>query len=574
MPQSPHRQPASPDLSTAPQPETLPLENIGLAVALAAQRIPEQVAVAEPDPRASGGFRTISFADLDQYSSQVALAVRAAGVQPGTRLSLMVPPGIDFVACVFGLLKAETQLILIDPGMGRRNLLECLAAAEPEGIVGIRLAHLVRRFFHRRLPRCRHNFVVGPSAFSGADKLEACRQLAPAAFVPPRNDREAPAAIIFTSGSTGVPKGVLYRHRNFIEQAEQIQSWFGIQPGGVDVSGFPLFALFNAAMGTTTVFPKMDATRPAAVDPQNILAAVGRFQANQSFGSPALWNTVASNFQTNGQRLPTLRRVLTAGAPVPAHVLRRVREVIAPDGEVFTPYGATEALPVACIESREVLGETAAQTALGRGICVGRKFPRIEWRLIPISDAPLNSLSQTEPIPPGQIGELIVSGPVVTDRYVTRTEANAFHKIADGSRFWHRMGDVGYFDEQDRFWFCGRKSHRVQTASGTLFTIPCEAILNNHPAIYRSALAGVGQPGSQIPVLIAEPWPGKWPANKAQRSQLLKELRELAAESELTRGIEHFFLLRALPVDTRHNSKIFREQLAVWAARQLALPHP
>ncbi|MFN9877930.1 MAG: AMP-binding protein, partial [Planctomycetota bacterium] len=221
--------------------------------------------------------------------------------------------------------------------MGRRNLLQCLAAAEPEGIVGIRLAHLIRRLFRRRLPLCRHNFVVGSAALSGASPLANCRQLDPTRYKPPAHDREAEAAIIFTSGSTGVPKGVLYRHRNFIEQAEQIQNWFGIQPGGVDVSGFPLFALFNAAMGTTTVFPKMDATRPAAVEPQNILAAVNRFQANQSFGSPALWNTVASQFQKSGQRLPTLRRVLTAGAPVPAHVLRRVREVIAPDGEVFTP---------------------------------------------------------------------------------------------------------------------------------------------------------------------------------------------------------------------------------------------
>lgn len=557
----------------SPTPIQLPLENIGLAVSWAARQNPEQVAVAEPDSKAPGGFRTLNFAELDSYSSQIALAIRAAGVRPGTRLSLMVPPGIDFVACVFGLLKAETQLILIDPGMGRRNLLQCLAAAEPEGIVGIRLAHLIRRLFRRRLPLCRHNFVVGSAALSGASPLANCRQLDPTRYKPPAHDREAEAAIIFTSGSTGVPKGVLYRHRNFIEQAEQIQNWFGIQPGGVDVSGFPLFALFNAAMGTTTVFPEMDATRPAAVEPQNILAAVNRFQANQSFGSPALWNTVASQFQKSGQRLPTLRRVLTAGAPVPAHVLRRVREVIAPDGEVFTPYGATEALPVACIESREVLGETAAQTALGRGICVGQKFPRIEWRLIEISDAPLGNLDATGPVPPGQIGELIVSGPVVTDRYVTRTEANAFHKIQDGDRFWHRMGDVGYFDDRERFWFCGRKSHRVQTGGNTLFTIPCEAILNNHPAIYRSALAGVGQPGNQIPVLIAEPWPGKFPATKAQHSQLLRELRELAAQSELTRTIKHFFLLRALPVDTRHNSKIFREQLAVWATRQLAR-HP
>lgn len=563
-----------PDQPLRTAPNALPLENIGLAVSLAARQAPDQIAVAEPIGNSPRDFRTLSFAELDRYSSQIALAIRSSGILPGTRLSLMVPPGIDFVACVFGLLKAETQLILIDPGMGRRNLLECLAAADPQGLVGIRLAHLFRRLVHRRLPNCRHNFVVGPKAFSRATSLDACRRLDPAQLSTPQTNRETPAAIIFTSGSTGVPKGVLYRHRNFIEQAEQIQAWFGIEPGGVDVSGFPLFALFNAAMGTTTVFPRMDATRPAAVKPANIRTAVERFQANQSFGSPALWNTVATQFEASGERLPTLRRVLTAGAPVPAHVLRRVREVIAPEGEVFTPYGATEALPVASIESREVLGETAALTARGRGICVGRKFPRIEWKLIAVTDAPLSCLAETEPVAPGQIGELIVSGPAVTDRYVTRTEANAYHKLQDGDRCWHRMGDLGYFDDRERFWFCGRKSHRVQTARGTLYTIPCEAILNNHPAIYRSALAGVGDPGSQIPVMIAEPWPGQWPANKSQHAQLIEQLRELAAQSELTQAIDNFFLLRALPVDTRHNSKIFREKLAVWADRQLAQRKP
>ena len=550
----------------------LGIDNIGLAVSLAAARSPDQIAVAEPNGQRSGDFRSMTFAELDRYSSRIAVGVRNGGVKPGTKLSLMVPPGIEFVAWVFGLLKAQAQLVLIDPGMGRSNMLQCLAAADPEGLVGIRLAHLIRRLFRRRLPKCLRNFVVGPSGFSGALPTESFRQLDPAAFESPTHDRERPAAVIFTSGSTGVPKGVLYRHRQFIEQAEQIQSYFQISPGGTDVSGFPLFALFNAAMGTTTVFPRMDATRPAAVKPANILAAVSHFQANQSFGSPALWNTVSKGCQQTGERIPTLRRVLTAGAPVPAHVLRRVREVIAPEGEVFTPYGATEALPVACIESREVLGETAAETAKGLGICVGRKFPKINWRLITVTDEPLMQIDQVRSVGAGEIGELIVSGPVVSDRYVTRTEANAFHKIADGDRFWHRMGDVGYFDQQERFWFCGRKSHRVQTRQVTLFTIPCEAILNNHPKIYRSALAGVGRPGDQVPVLISEPWPEHWPRTKSAQDQLLDELRQLAAGSKLTADIKHFFLLRALPVDTRHNSKIFREKLAVWASRKLRIP--
>jgi acyl-CoA synthetase (AMP-forming)/AMP-acid ligase II len=335
-------------------------------------------------------------------------------------------------------------------------------------------------------------------------------------------------------------------------------------------------------MGVTTVIPQMDPTRPASVEPRNIVDAVNQMQATQAFGSPALWNVVGRHCEETGATMPTLRRVLSAGAPVPPHVLARMKEAIATDGDMHTPYGATEALPVASISASEVLGNvgrssapsyveggTAARTAQGAGTCVGRHFPGIAWRVIRISDEPIPTIDQAESLPQGEIGELIVSGPVVTREYVTRLDSNALHKIAYGEAFWHRMGDVGYLDEADRFWFCGRKSHRVQTASGTLFTEPCEAIFNQHRAIYRSALVGVGSPGAQTPVIVAEPWPEHWPKLRADAQRLIVELREVAQANELTRSIARFFLLKALPVDIRHNAKIFREKLAVWTVEKL-----
>jgi acyl-CoA synthetase (AMP-forming)/AMP-acid ligase II len=193
---------------------------------------------------------------------------------------------------------------------------------------------------------------------------------------------------------------------------------------------------------------------------------------------------------------------------------------------------------------------------------VGRHFPGIHWKVIRISDEPIATMNAAEELPPGEIGELIVRGPVVTTEYVTRVEANALHKIRDGETFWHRMGDVGYLDEQDRFWFCGRKSHRVITASGTLYTIPCEAIFNQHPWIYRSALVGVGSRGEQMPVVFVEAWPEHQRSARKNVRQLQAELRKLALESAPATQIEHFILINALPVDIRHNAKIFREQLA------------
>jgi acyl-CoA synthetase (AMP-forming)/AMP-acid ligase II len=202
-------------------------------------------------------------------------------------------------------------------------------------------------------------------------------------------------------------------------------------------------------------------------------------------------------------------------------------------------------------------------------VCVGRKFPGIDWKVIRIVDGPIATLSEAEALPDGEIGELIVHGRVVTRRYVTRTETNALAKVADGAEVWHRMGDVGYFDAQGRFWFCGRMAHRVLTAHGPLYTIPCEAIVNQHPAIFRSALVGVGEPGRQRPVLIVEPWKGQMPPDAQAQGVLLAEVRQLAKRHPLTAAIDDFLLHPAFPVDIRHNAKIFREKLAVWAASQL-----
>jgi acyl-CoA synthetase (AMP-forming)/AMP-acid ligase II len=169
----------------------------------------------------------------------------------------------------------------------------------------------------------------------------------------------------------------------------------------------------------------------------------------------------------------------------------------------------------------------------------------------------------------GEIGEIIVTGAVVTREYVTRRESNALAKIADGQRVWHRMGDVGYFDERGRFWFCGRKAHRLETAHGRLYTVPCEAIFNQHPAVYRSALVGIGPSGSQLPVIIVEPWPDKFPRRSRARKLLLAELGQLAKANPLTERINNFLIHPSMPVDIRHNAKIFRERLVPWAARKL-----
>ncbi|MCL2624924.1 MAG: fatty acid CoA ligase family protein, partial [Planctomycetaceae bacterium] len=482
--------------------------NVARRLVEMAERFPDRVAIAVPrdyGPDGKRRYETITFRELDEYTDKIAQSLIDDGVRPGMRLALLTRHGIDFIALVYAIFKSGAAIVMVDPGMGMRRMLNCLAEAEPDGFAAIPPVHALRCLLRRRFPKAKHNLTVGRLGATSAIRwlwgglsLEKIKRQEHRSTCHQRNkpvlvevEPDSPTAIIFTSGSTGVPKGVLYTHRIIDTQVAEIANRLDIQPGIVDVAGFPFFGLFDAAMGVTMVIPDMDPTQPAKVKPENILEAAADWNALQSFGSPALWHRVADHCIERGLVIGSLKRAVLAGAPISVHLLAKLKRCLPDDAMIYTPYGATESLPVAVIEANEVLGETAALTHLGRGICVGKRFSQIDWRVIKITDEPIARLEDAEILPVGEIGELTVTGPQVTQRYVTRVEANAYAKMTDAQgRIWHRMGDVGRLDTSERFWFCGRKAHRVETATGPMFTDPCEAIFNGHPDVYRSALVG------------------------------------------------------------------------------------
>lgn len=546
--------------------------NVARRLADHARQAPDRRAIViqgKPDARGKHTYRSWTLRELDEDSSRLASGMLAIGMLPGQRVVLLVRPGFDFVSLVFASLKAGFVMILIDPGMAGKHLVRCLSEAEPEAFVALSVVQAVRAALRWRFPKVRNLVTVGRRWFWGGKSIKQVRQLGNPQFAASVQSADAPAAIIFTSGSTGAPKGVLYFHATFDGQVERIQNHYQIPAGDVDISGFPLFALFNSGMGVTTVFPEMDFTRPASIEPKHFIAAAADCQASQSFGSPALWNTVSRYCEVNRSTIPSLTRVFMAGAPATPKVLDRVRRIIHPSGEAFTPYGATEALPVASISATEVLSETAEDTKRGNGVCVGSRFAGIEWKVIEITDETIPTFAEATELAPGQIGELVVCGQVVTREYVTSRVANRIAKINDGDRVWHRMGDVGYLDERDRFWFCGRKSQRVVLPSlKTLFTEPCESVASEHPRVYRSALVGISAPGGTIPAIVFETWPEATPKDKFEIQKLESEVLNVLAQHPLTQVIKTVYWKAALPVDIRHNAKIFREKVAVWATAE------
>ncbi|MBT0664309.1 AMP-binding protein [Geobacter pelophilus] len=538
--------------------------NIARPLTALAQSQPDTPAIVFPQEN-----RTLTFRELDAESDRLAAGLSAIGIKRGVRTALLVPPSPELFALTFALFKSGAVPVFIDPGIGAKNMKGCLENAEPSAFIGVPKAHLARRLLGWGKATLQILVTVNGGKVWGGVPLDEIRRSVSdlSRFEPIATRRDETAAILFTSGSTGTPKGAVYSHGNFAAQVEALRQVYDITPGEIDLPTFPLFALFAPALGMTAIIPQMDFTRPGSVNPKRIIGPATRFKTTTMFGSPALLNRVGRYGKEKGLKLPALKRVISAGAPVSPAILERFSALLPDDAEIFTPYGATEALPVCSIGSREILGETRRITDAGGGVCVGRPVDGIRLEIIGISDEPIPTWDDSLRLPLEKIGEIIVQGPQVTSGYFNRPEADRLSKIADPATggFFHRMGDLGGKDDQGRIWFCGRKAHRVETGYETLFTIPCEAVFNTHPAVFRSALVGVGAKGHQRPVICIELERG----GKSSREQIRKELREIALAHLHTQGIDTFLFHPAFPVDIRHNAKIFREKLAVWAARKL-----
>lgn len=548
----------------------MPTDNANIARHLAhmATAQPHTPALKIPRGRTRTGqidYLSLSFGDLASEVAAWRADIAARGVRPGDRVLVMVKPGLPLIAAAFALFAHGAVPVVIDPGMGLKSFLACVARSRPRALLGIPLARVISRVFRKpfRTVEIRIPASASPTARAKSQIPNPKLQIE-------ETDPADLAAILFTSGSTGAPKGVCYTHGMFDAQVELIRATYDIQPGEIDLPMLPVFALFNPALGMTTVVPEINPSRPATVDPRKIVQAIRQENVTSSFGSPTLWRKIAGHCHQHHVTLPTMRRVLCAGAPVPPDLWDLMTPLL-PTGQLHSPYGATESLPVSSISAAEVLahhGGTAVATQHGAGTCVGRPLPANEVRIIALTDAPLATLTETTPLDAGFIGEIIVRGPTVTHAYDALPEATAAAKIADPSTgaIWHRLGDAGYLDADGRLWFCGRKAERVETAHGPLFTECVEPLFNNHADVRRSALIGLGERGRQRPALVIEPASPEVIRTSADCRRFARELREIAKRFPHTAHIKLFYFRPTLPVDVRHNAKIHRLTLARWAA--------
>jgi acyl-CoA synthetase (AMP-forming)/AMP-acid ligase II len=511
-------------------------------------------------------YKECTFSQFNQLANDYAKGFSDEGIKKGTRVIMLVPHSLNFYLVMFALFKLGAVPVVIDPGMAKVDMLICIKEAEAEAIIGIPFAHFLKAIFKKTFASCKISIIVGRKWFWRGVTLKKIKNNNAKSNNILRETLETDlAAILFTSGSTGIPKGVEYEHGMFYQQVIAIRKLYDLKPGQKDLPCFPLFGLFSLSMGVTLILPDINPSKPAFVKPKKIIEPILKFGITNCFASPAIWNNVCAYCQKNNIKLPTLKIALAAGAPIPGHIIQRLCNGILPaDGDVYTPYGATESLPVASIGGRDRLKNTQQKTNEGGGICVGQPIEGVSVKIIGISDDRIPLLENVVVLKNGQIGEIIVNSKTTTKNYFRKPDKTYLAKIQDGAQLWHRMGDVGYLDENNTLWFCGRKDHRVNLNDGeTLFTIPCEAIFNQHTKVFRTALVAIKNKNNIVePILAVELKGDYW---KLKDIHLANEILLLGQKFKHTEKIKKCFFHKEFLVDVRHNAKIDREYLSRYA---------
>ncbi|MGK8522882.1 fatty acid CoA ligase family protein [Nocardia asteroides] len=517
-------------------------------------------------------YRHLTYRELDAWSDTIAQRLAASGVGTGTRTIVLVLPSPELYAIMFGLLELGAVAVVIDPGMGVRKMLRCLRAVHAEAFIGIPQAHALRVLFRRGFRTVRVAVTVGRRWFWRGESLRDWGRTPTGTRTGSRPATEDNLLLIaFTTGSTGPAKAVQMTHGNLAAMVEQVHVARGEVAPEASLITLPLVGVLDLLLGSRCVLPPLIPSKVGATDPAHVVDAIEKFGVRTMFASPAVLIPLLDHLRTHPAPLTSLASldsVYSGGAPVPDWCVAGLREVLREDAKVVAGYGSTEALPMSTIESRELLDGLVERAHHGAGTCVGRPSHRVQARVVAITDDPIPTWARAEELAAGPadtngIGELVVAGPNVSTRYYWPEQANTLGKIVDGDRIWHRTGDLAWIDEQGRIWFCGRKSQRVVTAHGPLFTVQVEQIFNTVAGVARTALVGIGARGAQRPVICVELEPGA-DARLAEAA-----LRAHGARFDLTRTIADFVVHPSFPVDIRHNAKIGREQLAVWAAGRL-----
>lgn len=515
------------------------------ALAQARDLRPQAIALAQMQAR--GTARLVTWEALGLRVTRLAAGLRARGIEPGDRVSVLVPPGADLIAVVYACWAIGASVVIADTGLGLAGIRRAIRGARPRHVIGVRAGLALARTL--AIPGLRLSTASLQSIAAQGAEREA----------PELPDAETEAVVVFTSGATGPAKGVVYRHRQVAATVEVLREHYRLTESDALVAAFAPWAVLGPALGITSAIPAMDVTKPRTLTAGALSDAIAAVRGSVLWASPAaLANVIATQGRLTAQQREAftgVRLAMFAGAPVPRAALVEASELM-PRAQIKTPYGMTEALPVADIELAGI-----PDVGIAEGVPVGHPVIGVQLAVALLDDEGRPSADLT--VDPGVTGEIAIRAAHVRDRYDRLWATN---RTASANAGWHRTGDVGHIDEAGCLWVEGRLSHVIVTSSGVLTPVGAEQRALTLPFVEQAALVGVGPRGAATPVLVivlaGAGRRGRSALLDVDRTDELRQVTGVDLAAVLVRG--------DLPVDIRHNSKIDRTLLASWAERILA----
>jgi acyl-CoA synthetase (AMP-forming)/AMP-acid ligase II len=478
----------------------------------------------------------LTFQQWEQQSEQWGQRFAQAGIMPGDRVVLMVPLGLPLYLLLAALWQRGAVVVVLNPAVGEGAIAAACEALQPRAWLASGLGLMVLGLRSPTLRRIPVKIPVG----GWVGRLWQGRRSHPLPVVNPAPDPDAVALISLTSGSTGPPKLIHRTHRQLHAQGEALAPILHSQPGDRELAILPLFGLVHLAAGGTLVLPPFPVRSLAKLPGRALLRVIHQQQISRLIASPTVFATVIKAAQRDRTTLPHLRQLFIGGAPVSFRCLDHL-QAIAPHAQITIVYGATEVEPIATQPYADITAGDYHQTHSGHGLLVGHPVPGLTVAILnphaPNPSTPAAFTAHT--LPPGQPGEILVTAPHV----IPRPEPQQF--TLAGQR-WHRTGDLGYCDRAGRLWLLGRRVGLIEDERGRLYPWAVEAVVNEHPAVVRSAV--VGWQGQRLLYVQCD--------RTHRRGPRWRNLRATLAEQLTWAQCDRIIPIPRLPVEPRHHAKI------------------
>jgi acyl-CoA synthetase (AMP-forming)/AMP-acid ligase II/pimeloyl-ACP methyl ester carboxylesterase len=511
------------------------------------------------DPNSPFGLPhdSINVEDLDLLVGKIAAGLQKMGIEKNDKVVIFIPMSLYLYASMFAVQKIGAVAVFLDSWARRDQMGLAVEVVNPKAIISVELAFDYLKEVER-IQQIPLKIVAADHKEQYSETLENLMTTDDYAKACPV-ESEHTALITFTTGSSGTPKGADRSHRFLAAQHYALNRHLPYSEGDADLPAFPIFSLNNLAAGVKTVIPAFDVGSPKDKDPIIMLKQFEETGTTCATLSPSLLRALYNYCLTEGITLTFLKRIVTGGAPVSAEDVEKMKQV-APKAEVLVLYGSTEVEPMAHIEAQEMMKDKKEQESqdsrfVPDGVNVGKFDSGLAVKYLKINKGPIKVTNDEDwsllEVQHGEVGEIIVAGEHVCEKYFNNEEATLATKVRDNQgRTWHRTGDLGRVDENGNLWLVGRVHNAIDRDGTYLFPVRAEFVIKKAKGVKQAAFLGV--PDKELgekTVAVFSLQEGEY-----NKEEVLTEVRDLLKFNSIV--VDQITHTEEIPMDPRHHSKV------------------